>query len=157
LVFWDGAFACVLLSGKGIIMKNRILLTAAIVGAFCAPLAVHAQGVTGGIEQGAHDGDRAAGPVGGVVGGVVGGIGGGVAGLLGIDQRPRFREYVVNEHRPSYRYTQDLRVGSELPVDGVQYYDVPHEYGQTQYRYTIVNDEPVLVDPQTHRVMQIIQ
>jgi hypothetical protein len=26
---------------------------------------------------------------------------GGVAGILGVDQRPRFRSYVVEQHRPT--------------------------------------------------------
>jgi hypothetical protein len=31
----------------------------------------------------------------------------------------------------------------------------PREYGR-EYRYTIVNDRTVLVDPRTHRIVQII-
>jgi hypothetical protein len=33
---------------------------------------------------------------------------------------------------------------------------VPREYGVTNYRYTVVNDRPVLVDPSTHRIVQVI-
>jgi len=43
-----------------------------------------------------------------------------------------------------------------LPATGVTYYDVPAEYGVTEYRYTIVNDRTVLVDPRTHTIVQII-
>jgi hypothetical protein len=82
---------------------------------------------------------------------------GGVAGLLGVDDRPRFREYVVRERRPSYRYREDLRVGVVLPDDGVTYYDIPDEYGAREYRYTVVNDRVVLVEPRTRRVVQIIE
>ena len=39
---------------------------------------------------------------------------------------------------------------------GVIYYDVPAEYHVTGYRYTYVNDHAVLVDPRTHRIVQII-
>ena len=35
--------------------------------------------------------------------------------------------------------------------------EVPAEYGVRDYRYTIVNDRTVLVDPRTHRVIQIIE
>jgi hypothetical protein len=38
-------------------------------------------------------------------------------------------------------------VGVELPEEGVTYYEVPREYGAREYRYTIINDRPVLVDP----------
>lgn len=119
--------------------------------------AANAQGVPGGIDRGAAAGDRAAGPVGAVVGGVVGGVAGGVAGLLGVDQRPRFREYVVTQKRPSYTYREDLREGVVLPEQGVTYYEVPAEYGATSYRYTVVNNRTVLVDPRTRAVVQVIE
>jgi len=34
--------------------------------------------------------------------------------------------------------------------------EVPREYGVTRYRYTVVNDRSVLVDPSTHRIVQVI-
>ena len=55
----------------------------------------------GGVERGAREGERAAGPVDAIVGSTVGGVVGGVAGILGVDQRPRFRSYVVEQHRPT--------------------------------------------------------
>ena len=142
-------------------MSGTFLKASALFIALIAPVAANAQGLVGGAangaSQGADQGNDAAGPVGAVVGGTVGAVTGGVAGLLGIDQRPRFREYVVREHRPSYRYDNDLRVGAILPRDGVEYYEVPPEYGVRGYRYTVVNDETVLVDPRTHTVVQILQ
>jgi hypothetical protein len=48
-------------------------------------------------------------------------------------------------------------VGVTLPEMGVTYYDVPAQYGAHRYRYSRVNDEYVLVDPQTRRVMQVIE
>jgi hypothetical protein len=53
---------------------------------------------------------------------VVGGVVGGVAGVLGVDERPRFRSYVVEQRRPSYQYREDLKVGAVLPEEGVTYY-----------------------------------
>jgi hypothetical protein len=129
-------------------------------GALVAILSVsvaQAQGVPGGIDRGAEAGGRAAGPVGAVVGGAVGGVVGGVAGLLGVDQRPKFRRYVVEQHVPSYTYREDLRAGVVLPAEGVTYYEVPAEYGPTEYRYTVVNDRAVLVDPRTRTVVQVIE
>ena len=70
--------------------------------------------------------------------------------------RPKFREYVVHEHPQSYRYDGDVQVGVVLPRDRVSYYEVPHEYGVTKYRYTVVNDRTVLVDPASGRVVQIV-
>ncbi len=73
------------------------------------------------------------------------------------DNRPRFREYVVKEKRASYKYSSDVRVGARLPETGVTYYEVPKEYGVTKYRYTVVNERPVLVDPSSHAIVQIIE
>ena len=138
-------------------MKTNILKCGALLIAILAPIAAHSQGLVGGTangaSNGADNGNRAAGPVGGVVGGVTGGV----DGLLGIDQRPRFHKYVVNEHRKSYHYDQDVRDGTILPSDGVEYYDVPPEYGATRYHYAVINNQTVLVDPQTHTIVQIIQ
>ena len=49
-----------------------------------------------------------------------------------------------------------MAVGTVLPMEGVTYYPVPDEYGARGYRYTVINDEPVLVDPRTHRIVEVI-
>jgi hypothetical protein len=137
-------------------VRRSIYAVAVFMTALTVPVVAQAQGVPGGIERGAHEGNREAGPVGAVVGGVVGGVLGGVAGILGVDQRPRFHEYVVGRRHPSYRYEQPLRVGAELPESGVSYYDVPPEYGARGYYYTVVNDHTVLVDRRTHQIVEIV-
>ena len=138
-------------------MIRRFLGTAAIVAALALPSLAQAQGVPGGVERGSREGERAAGPVGAVIGGVIGGVVGGVNGVLGVDDRPRFRSYVVEQRRPSYQYGEEVRVGAVLPEDGVTYYDVPPEYGARDYRYTVVNGRTVLVDPRTHRIVEVIE
>ncbi|OPH81838.1 DUF1236 domain-containing protein [Nitrobacter vulgaris] len=137
-------------------MARSLIRAAAISVALILPASVMAQGVIGGMEHGAREGDRAAGPVGAVVGGAVGAVTGGVAGVLGIDQRPRFRQYVVEQHHPSFHYREPVHVGVVLPDSGLTYYEVPAEYGAPHYRYTVVNDQTVLVDPRTHSVVEII-
>jgi Protein of unknown function (DUF1236) len=138
-------------------MIRKVIGAAFLAAAIIAPLSASAQGVPGGVERGAREGERAAGPVGAVVGGTIGGVVGGVAGVLGVDQRPRFRTYVVEQHRPSYRYEGDVTVGAVLPEAGVTYYEAPPEYGVREYRYTVVNDRPVLVDPRTHRIIDVVE
>ena len=138
-------------------MIRRFIGIAALVAAVALPVAAQAQGVPGGIERGSRDGERAAGPVGAVVGGVIGGVVGGVGGILGVDERPRFRSYVVEQRRPSYRYREDVRIGVVLPEQGVTYYEVPQEYGVRDYRYTVVNGRTVLVDPRTHRIVEVVE
>jgi len=95
--------------------------------------------------------------IGAVVGGVIGGVLGGVAGVLGVEERPRFRNYAAEQHRPSYQYREDVRIGGVLPDEGVNYYDVPPEYGARDYRYTVVNGRTVLVDPRTRRIVEIVE
>jgi hypothetical protein len=138
-------------------MIRRLIGAAAICAAVAIPVVAQAQGVPDGIERGSREGERAAGPVGAIVGGTIGGVVGGVAGVLGVDQRPRFRTYVVEQRRPSYQYRDEVRVGAVLPEEGVTYYEVPPEYGAPQYRYTVVNGRTVLVEPRTHRIVEIVE
>jgi len=137
-------------------MNMRIVTGSILALTLLTPIAAQAQGVPGGIERGSREGERAAGPVGAVVGGVIGGVVGGVTGVLGVDERPRFRTYVVEQHRPSYTYREEIRVGTILPEEGVTYYEVPREYGPHDYRYTIVNGRTVLVEPRTRRVVEVV-
>ena len=138
-------------------MIRKTIAAAFLSAAIIAPLSASAQGVEGGVDRGAREGERAAGPVGAIVGGTIGGVVGGVAGILGVDARPRFRHYVVEEHRPSYRYEGDVRAGAVLPETGVTYYEVPPEYGVRDYRYTVINERPVLVDPRTRRIVEVVE
>src|SRR3989304_1111548 len=89
------------------IMKNQLLMAGAVVAALAIPFAANAQS---GATSGA---------VGGAIGGAI--IGGGISD----EPRPRFRTYVVQEKRSSYRYDRDVVVGAELPSSGVTYYEVP--------------------------------
>ncbi len=137
-------------------MNTKIIGSMALLAALALPLAAQAQGTVRGAQDGAAAGDRAAGPIGAIVGGTVGAAVGTVGGILGVEDRPRFRTYVTTQRHPSYRYESEFRVGAELPEAGVTYYDVPSEYHVSGYRYTYVNDRAVLVDPRTRRIVQII-
>jgi hypothetical protein len=133
-----------------------IVLPLAAVAILALPVAALAQGTLRGAEEGAAAGGHVGGPIGAIVGGAVGAATGTVGGILGVDDRPRFREYVVREHRPSYVYREEVRVGAVLPETGVTYYEVPAEYHAPGYRYTVVNNRPVLVEPRSRRIVEII-
>src|SRR5262249_55930214 len=109
-------------------MKKAILQASIVAAAVAFPMIAHAQGTFRGAAGRAEGGGPAAGPVGAVVGGTVGAATGTVEGILGVDERPRFREYVVREHRPSVVVRERVAVGTVLPERGVTYYDVPAEY-----------------------------
>jgi hypothetical protein len=133
--------------------KTSFLAGCAVAALLAMPVGAQAQGgPAAGAAAGAVGGAVVGGPVGAAVGATVGAVGGAIAD----DARPRFRSYVVERHHPSYRYEHEVRVGADLPSSGVTYYEVPREYGVTKYRYTVVNDRPVLVDPGTHRIVQVI-
>jgi hypothetical protein len=82
---------------------------AVVAGLLTAPVAVHAQGIFGGMERGAAEGSYATGPVGGVVGGAVGGAVGGVNGVLGINPGPRYEYRSAYYHRHYRHYHRDYR------------------------------------------------
>lgn len=135
-------------------MTNRILMAGVAMVALAMPIAAYAQG---GATTGAVGGAIGGAIVGGPVGAVVGAVGGAIVGGIADDHRPRFRAYAVGQRRTSYRYSDEVRVGVELPASGVEYYEVPADYGVKDYRYTVVNDRIVLVDPRTRRIIQIIE
>ena len=135
-------------------MNTKSLAVAAIAAALSFPMAAYAQdGAAAGATTGAVTGAIVGGPVGAAVGAGVGAIAGGIAD----DSRPRFRSYVTERHVPSYRYEREVRVGADLPSSGVTYYEVPREYCVTKHRYAVVNDRTVLVDPATHRIVQVVE
>ena len=43
----------------------------------------------------------------------------------------------TSSKRPSYTYQDEVRVGTAPPASGVQYYEVPPQYGVKNYRHTV--------------------
>jgi uncharacterized protein YcfJ len=135
-------------------MSKKILLAGAILASL-APAAAFAQsgGAAAGAATGAVGGAIVGGPVGAAVGGVTGAIVGGIAD----QQQPEFRTYVTTQKIPSYSYREEVRVGAVLPESGVTYHEVPDEYKVKGYRYTVVNNTPVLVEPSSRKIVQVIR
>ncbi|WP_436148238.1 DUF1236 domain-containing protein [Bosea sp. LjRoot90] len=88
---------------------------------------------------------------------MVGGVGGAVVGGIIGDNTPALQTYVTEQRVPSYTYSEDVRVGAVLPQQGVTYREVPAEYGVKGYRYTVVNNRTVLVEPESRRIIQVIE
>ena len=63
------------------------------------------------------------------------------------------RTYVMEQQVPSVVYDGDVVVGTTLP-DTVEVHTVPDMDG---YGYTVVNERRVIVDPGTHRVIEVIE
>lgn len=108
-------------------------------------------GAVAGGATGAVAGAIVGGPVGAVVGGAAGVVAGGTTGTI-IDPPERVRTYVTsNELEPVY-LEDDLTTGAYLP-DTVAIREIP-DY---EYRYVYVNDQPVLVDPGTRRIVYVMR
>ena len=141
-------------------MSKRLLTAAAALALLAVPFAAQAgsasqqSGAAAGATTGAIGGAIVGGPVGAVVGGAIGAVAG---GALAPQEQTAVRQYVVRQNVPSVRVQEQVVVGQPLPAT-VELRALPADVGvQTQYRYTIVNDQTVLVDPQTRRVIQVIQ
>src|SRR5215831_6462611 len=137
-------------------MKMKCLPIAAFM-LVSLPFAAYSQGTVRGADEGVAAGERAAGPLGAIVGGTIGAAAGTVGGILGVEERPQFGEYVIREHRPSVWYPGGVRLGAVLPGD-VKLYTVPREYHvRPGYRYAIVNNLPVIVEPRSRQIVEIIE
>jgi len=126
-------------------MKKRLAISV-VAASILASSAAFAQSTT---VEGAQNGARAGGDVGGPVGAAVGGTVGAAVGLgleipnAVITSIPRERSVVVREQ---------VVVGEPLPAT-VELRPVP---SHTEYRYAVVNDRRVIVEPRTRKVIRII-
>lgn len=114
-----------------------------------------------GLPVAAYADENPVGAVGHAVGAVVraplDAAAGVVGGLTGAEA-PRFHHYVVEQNVPSYTWVEHphIVVGDVLPPQGVTLYPVPPEYGVSRYQYTVVDNTPVLVDPATRRIVEVV-
>lgn len=139
-------------------MRKSVLSSAALLTVLAIPLAACQSGTTAGAATGAAGGAVTGAIVGGPVGAAVGGVAGAAVGTaLSPEETTRVHSYVVAQRRPTMRVAEEVVVGQPLPPR-VRLYPVPARVGlATPYSYTIVNDQTVLVDPQTRTVVQVIQ
>jgi len=126
-------------------MNNRLAVSL-IAASLLVPGAAFAQSTTAqGAAEGAAAGGEVGGPVGAIVGGTVGAAVGAAVEIPNavINSVPRERSVVVRER---------VVVGEPLP-ETVVLRPVPRH---TEYRYAVVNDRRVIVEPRTRRVIRII-
>jgi len=131
---------------------------ALVVALLALPLAACQTGPGAGAATGAAGGALVGALVGGPVGAAVGGVAGAaVGGVLTAEESSRMRSYVVTQRRPSVRLAEDGVVGQPLPRRA-RLYPVPASVGlRNPYSYTIVNDRPVLVNPRTREIIEVIE
>lgn len=128
-------------------MKNRLAASLLAI-AVLVPGAAYAQSTTAtGAANGARTGAEVGGPVGEVVGGTVGAAVG-----LGLEIPNAVIMSVQGERAPSVTVRERVVVGEPLPST-VELRPVPN---YTDYRYAVVNDRRVIVEPRTRKVIKII-
>lgn len=72
--------------------------------------------------------------------------------VLQPEQETVIREYVKKQPLASVKVPGvELKVGSALP-DTVELHEVPN----VKYRYAVIDDQTVVVDPDTHTIVQVL-
>ena len=127
----------------------RLKLLAAVAALALTPAVAFGQAAT---TSGAVGGAVVGGVVGGPVGAVVGA---GVGSTVGMAAEPpgEVITYVQREQTPSVVVQERVVVGEPLPAT-VTLHSVPQH---TQYSYAVVNNQRVIVEPRSRKVVKIIQ
>src|SRR5215210_3459320 len=83
--------------------------------------------------------------------------GAGTTVTIAPEQRTRIKQYVVQQKVRPVTVKERVTVGTVLPAD-VEFAAVPGDWGPElgRYRYVYTNDNVVLVEPSSRRVIQII-
>jgi outer membrane lipoprotein SlyB len=107
----------------------------------------------GGALGGATTGAVAGAVVGGPVGAAIGGAAGAIMGDIGEDaMTPETRTYIMENRTESVVLDSDLAVGTVVP-ETAPIQTVPN----SNVQYVYVNDRPVVVEPETRKVIYIYE
>ena len=129
-------------------MKSRLAVSLMAASLLVSGSAFAQSTTATGAVNGARTGGEVAGPVGQIVGGTVG------AAVGAAFEIPNAVITSVDGVRaPSVVVEEPVVVGEPLPAV-VELRPVP---GYVEYRYAVVNDQRVIVEPRTRRVIRIIQ
>jgi len=130
-------------------MKNRFAVSLIAVSLLASGSAFAQSTTATGAVNGARTGGQAAGPIGEIVGGTVGAAVGAAIEIPNAVVRS-----VEGVRDPSFVTIEEpVVVGEPLPAS-VEVRPVP---GYTDYRYAVVNNQRVIVDPRTRRVIRVIE
>ena len=127
-------------------MNNRLAVSLIAASLFASGAALAQSTTATGAVNGARTGGEVAGPVGEIVGGTVG------AAVGAAVEIPNAVITSIPEREPSVTVRERVVVGEPLP-SSVELRTVP---SHTEYRYAVVNDRRVIVEPRTRKVIKII-
>jgi hypothetical protein len=129
------------------VMKSRLIVPLIAVSLLASGSAWAQSTTATGAVNGARTGGAVAGPIGEIVGGTVG------AAVGAAVEIPNAVITSIPDDRVSSVTIQDrIVVGEPLPA-AVEVRPVP---GYSDYRYAVVNDRRLIVDPRNRRVIRII-
>ena len=129
-------------------MKNRLAVSLIAVSLLASGSAFAQSTTATGAANGARTGGEVAGPVGEIVGGTVG------AALGAAVEIPNaVITSVQGERVQSVTIEEPIVIGEPLPA-AVEVRPVP---GYVDYRYAVVNNQRLIVDPRTRRVIRVIE
>jgi hypothetical protein len=130
-------------------MMKKGLVVSLIAASLLTSGAALAQSTTArGAVNGARTGGEVAGPLGEAIGGTVGAAVG-----AGLEIPNAVITSIQGERVPSTNVRERVVVGEPLPRS-VELRPVPN---YREYRYAVVNDRRVIVDPRTRKVVRIIE
>ena len=127
-------------------MNNRLAVSLIAASLFASGAAFAQSTTATGAVNGAAAGGSVAGPVGEIVGGTVG------AAVGAAVEIPNAVITAIPRGEPSVVVRERVVLGEPLPPS-VELRTVP---SHTEYRYAIVNDQRVIVEPRTRKVIRII-
>jgi hypothetical protein len=127
----------------------RIKTTLAVAALVLAPSIVLAQSTT---VEGASNGAATGGAVGGPVGAVVGGTVGAAVGAA-VEIPNAVITSVTRANEPSVVVRERVAIGEPLP----EYVELRPVPSHNEFRYAVVNNQRVIVEPRSRRVIRIIQ
>ncbi len=128
-------------------MNNRLAVSLIAVSLLTSGAAFAQSTTATGAANGARAGGEVAGPVGEIVGGTVGAAVG-----AAVEIPNAVITSVTGARAPSVTVRERVVVGERLPPT-VELRTVPRH---TEYRYAVVNDHRVIVEPRTRKVIRII-
>jgi Protein of unknown function (DUF1236) len=128
-------------------MKKQLVVSLAAVSLFASSAAFAQSTTVEGAANGARTGHEIGGPIGEVVGGTVGAAVG-----AGLEIPNAVINSIQEERVPSVVVRERVVVGEPLPPE-VVLRPVP---SYSEYRYAVVNDRRVIVEPRTRRIVKII-
>ena len=129
-------------------MRTRLVLAVIAAAALSPSLAFAQASTAGGAVGGAIIGGAVGGPVGAAVGA-------GIGGTVGLAAEPPqgVITYVERERAPSVTVRERVVVGQPLAAE-VQVRAIPQHDG---WSYAVVNNQRVIVEPKTRKVVKIIE